>query len=443
MTRRIALAILAATWATLIVAGVVAYLLTRSVLLADLDEQIIARASALPRAVDAPTTAPLVPADPEDRYVMQNEFGQTLSRLAPTAPTPAMDVLDRRFATLGDGERVRSITLRGATAAGPVTIIYSRSAERFDRILFRLAMALATGGIAAGSAAAVAAVATARTALRPLRLAADAIGEIDESHLDRRINPSLLPSELHPVARRMNDMLERLEQAFVQRRRFLAEASHELRTPVAALVTTLDVALRRPRDAAFLTQTLSRCRSDATSLHRLVKALMEQVRGEASTASGTAESFDLVALIRTAADQAERLGADKAINVRTCLPDQLWIEAESWRLGSVLTNLLANAVEYNRPGGTVSVSCEANGEILIEIRDDGPGIPADVLPGIFEPFVRARTKKADEGEPHLGLGLSLVQAHVRSMGGKCEVQSDAGVGTRFQIRLPGSLKTRD
>src|SRR5207302_105383 len=118
-----------------------------------------------------------------------------------------------------------------------------------ERALDRLAAALCYFGLATGVVAAAAVILATRLALRPLRQTAAAIGAIDERDLGRRIDGAALPPELAPVAARLNEMLARLEQAFAQRKQFLADASHELRTPVAALVTTLEVALRRPRGA--------------------------------------------------------------------------------------------------------------------------------------------------------------------------------------------------
>src|SRR2546421_2253430 len=128
------------------------------------------------------------------------------------------------------------------------------------------------------------------------------MGAIDEQRLDRRIDIGSLPPELHPMANRLNEMLGRLEHAFALRNQFLADASHELRTPVAALTTALDVALNRPRDAEVYRRTLETCRGDALQLRRLVERLMEQVRSENFSHDEPAQDVDVAQLLRECAD---------------------------------------------------------------------------------------------------------------------------------------------
>src|SRR5206468_2225210 len=146
---------------------------------------------------------------------------------------------------------------------------------RFESLLNRLAWSLAGFGLGAGVVAAGIAVRVSKSALRPLSKTAEQIGTIDEARLDRRIDAIALPPELRPMAERLNEMLGRLETAFELRNRFLADASHELRTPVAALVTALDVTLRQPRTAEAYLRVLESCRGDAQQLRRLVERLME------------------------------------------------------------------------------------------------------------------------------------------------------------------------
>ena len=161
-----------------------------------------------------------------------------------------------------------------------VTVVYSASVDHIDALLKNLLLSLSGFGLVAVGATGMVASSVAKVALRPMRDAATAIGEIDEKSLDRRIEVKKLPSELAPVGQKLNDMLARLETAFAQRKQFLADASHELRTPVAAIVTTLEVALRRGRDIEGYVGVLHSCLSDARLLHQLVVALLDQVRSE-------------------------------------------------------------------------------------------------------------------------------------------------------------------
>jgi signal transduction histidine kinase len=354
-------------------------------------------------------------------------------------------VLGASFTKLADGTRLRNVTIRvmsklpgGHGDASPVTIFCSTSAEPFDRLLNRLGIALAAVGAAGGLVAAGVAVRVSRVALRPLRDTARQIGEIDERALDRRIDPTPLPPELLPMAERLNEMLARLERAFQQRQRFLADASHELRTPVAALLTAMQISLRHPRDADAYRKTLETCTDDAAYLRRLVERLMEQVRSDLPETGEPVEPVDAGRLLEQCAAVVEPLANAKGVafhhEIAPALSARTWL-TQPIRVRSIAVNLLSNAVEYTPPAGKVDFTASLNDGLLLRVSDTGPGIASDHLPHLFEPFYRADKSRAREAG-HLGLGLALVQAHVHALGGKCSVQSQLGKGTTFEVYLP-------
>ncbi len=441
MTRRIAIAILLTVWSTLIIISVGVYLGTRYTLLTDLDEAIVSRAAALTDALDG--DGERVPTTPQgDRYVVRNSAGRTIARpITGTFVSPT--VISRSFSSLADGSRLRTLTLNvqytsNSQPGGATTITYSASADRFDRLLIRLGACLLGVGLIAGAIASAVALKVSRVSLRPLLNTADLIGQIDERQLDRRISTAELPVELRPMADRLNDMLSRLERAFNDRKRFIADASHDLRTPVAALMTTLEVALRRPRDVPALQETLQSCLTDARSLRNLVDRLMQQVRSESALAAEQPQRFVLSAVLEECIDSLVRSREIASVQVLRQLQPGLIVETELGRVRSIVTNLLSNAFEYTPAGGWVKVKCELAGEIIVTVSDSGPGISPELLPRVFEPFFRGNQPRS-AAEGHLGLGLSIVQAHVRALGGRCEVQSPPGSGAMFQIHLPASL----
>jgi signal transduction histidine kinase len=447
MARRIAVAMLLTLWVMLVTGGSIAYFYTRSLLLADFDQTIVDRACSL-WATQQGATRDISERFPEDRFVVTNQRGQIVSRPAETAaPTTKPVVLNREFTTLAQGDRIRCITLRmPATAkAGAATVVYSRPTESIDRILDRLRLALAGSGLAAGILATYISFRVARAALRPLRATAEVIGSIDDAHLDRRIEPTSLPPELQPMAQRLNGMLDRLEQAFAQRKQFLADASHELRTPIAALLTTIEVAMRRQQSEAELRSTIANCLGDAQTLRQLVESLMQQARSENFHYEEPCELVDLPNILRETVHVAEQLAVSNGVRVSFKCDSTTGFYTQPNRLRSVLRNILNNAVEHNRPGGSVELDASASTEELtIVIRDSGMGIAAEHLPHLFEPFYRA--DKARQDGQHLGLGLFLVQSHLKALGGSCQVQSTVGAGTVFRLRLPirePSLPNRD
>jgi len=449
MTRRIVAAILLTVWAIVIAGGVTAYFVTRSVLLAELDALLVERAMAVPEVQGRAARQAEQPHAGEDRYVVK-AVGRIVASSARAGGQPPVPEV-ATFSRPADGRKLRTVTLtlpasgtvEGVPAGTPVTVVYSGSAGHLDRVLNRLALTLAVCGLLAGAAAAAVAVAVARAALRPLHEAAATVGDIDEARLDRRIDEPSLPTELRPVAARLNGMLARLEQAFALRKRFLADASHELRTPVAALVTAMEVSLRKRREAPELRRTIEACLGEARYLRRLVTTLLEHARGEAAASGAGAaatEVFDAAELLSVCADAAEGLAGERGVCISRSFAGPLTVRTQPDRLRGIVSNLLSNAVEYNRPGGEVALSARLEpGGLHLSVRDTGPGIDAEHVPHLFEPFYRAEAGRSGPrggDAPHLGLGLFIVQSHLKALGGRCKVESEKGVGTTVHVTLP-------
>lgn len=434
MTRRIAITIFLTVLAAIVCATAAAWYTARTILVADLDESIIRRATALP-AVGGGNKNEI--ALPGDRFIVQDGLGQTLDRPSPASgAAPHVQVADAAFVHLPEGTYRRLVLRLPATnASAPATVIYSAQAADLNRVLQRLAIALiACGAVAAGIAAAVSAK-LARLSLRPLADAAAAVATVNETNLDRRVDQNSLPPELRPMALQLNRMLGRLETAFQQRRRFVADASHELRTPTSAMITTMEVALRRPRSVSELEEVLKICLSEARHMRLLVQALLRQVRAEGESSPDQTSEFDASELVTQCTSLAQSLAREKDILLVGSVSGALPVRAEATRLRSVVMNLLSNAIEYNKAGGAVEVSAHAEGELAeIRVKDDGPGIAPEDLPHLFQPFYRASRNRDSDG--HLGLGLFLVESHLKVMGGECRVESAPGHGTTFFVRMP-------
>jgi heavy metal sensor kinase len=455
MTRRIAVAILLTVWAILVAAGIATYLVTRSVLLANLDDSLIERAAALPEITDerGNTYRNTTPIRSDDSVIVRNTINQTRGRAASTTPRP--EVLSAAFVTMPDGQRFRTLTLKAyakpstSTTANeanvnageitPVTVFFRGSAERFDHLTRLLGLTLIGCVAGGGVLSALIAWLVARAALRPLRTTADVIGAIDDRALDRRIDTKRLPPELMPVGVKLNGMLERLEQAFSHRRRFLADAAHELRTPVAALVTTMEVTLRRARESDAYRQALETSLADARLLRSLVESLMTQVRSELPTFNEQSQTIDLDALTRDTIAALRALAEQRDVRLENRIGASLLVRAQPGRLRSVLLNLIGNAIEHNRPGGAVTIEANVHqANLRLSVTDTGTGIAPQHLPHVFEPFYRA-DKARGSGEGHLGLGLFLVKTHVEAMGGECRVNSTPGAGSTFELLLPNAV----
>jgi signal transduction histidine kinase len=435
MTRRITLAILATVWATLIAAGLIAYVTTRQIMMQHLHHAMLDQMMA-PRIEHY--------RDGKDYQIVGGRHAGDRTEIAEgsTKGEPHGYAIGTKWVYLPGQPRHRSMTaiIYGRPVGGreyqPLTLVYSRPAYEFDPLMNRLAIALVIATAVGGAIAAIVARFVARTSLRPLNSTADVIGTIDDHSLDRRIDSSQLPPELVPVAEKLNGMLERIETAQKQRQRFLADASHELRTPVAALLTAIEISLRRPRDSESYRQTLELCLDDARMLRRLVEGLMAQVKAELAEAHGRPQVVDASRIIDACAEMIRPLAEQRSIRLACAVPAALQLCTQPDRLRAILINLLGNAVDYSPDGAEVGLTGALRDERALEIRirDTGPGIPAEHLHHIFEPFYRVDPTK--ESSNHLGLGLFLVRTHARALGGECMVESAPGRGTTFIITLP-------
>ena len=443
MTRRIAFAILRTCCMVLITGGLLSYLFIRQALLEELDASLVLRASSLPEVLGVPDAAgqrTFVPAG--DRYIIRNSIGQTLGRPGTqTVTARPPEVRGREFVSLADGTRMRSVTVAFPKdgTGDDITVMYSRSAERYDQLVSRLGWIFISVGLAAGLLTTYVAFVVARTALRPVTTAANTIASIDEATLNRRLDVNSLPEELRPMAVRLNQMLTRLEAGLLERKQFMADAAHELRTPVAALMTTMEVALRRPRDTDALTGVLRECVGDVRTLRRLVEALLEQFRtaaAAATTPEAQLPDVDVSELLDFCLDNVAPSAARNGVRIRRHYRGDLRARVQAQRFRSIVANLVDNAVEYNNAGGSVDVSCDTSADgLTLVVRDSGPGIASDVLPLVFQPFFRGHHDSSVEGG-HCGLGLYLVKSHVDALGGTCVVKSVPGSGTEFAVKLP-------
>jgi signal transduction histidine kinase len=444
MTTRITLAILLTTWVVLIIGEAGAFVIARQSLTVVLDDALITRANNMLEKQVREAQADGMTNPMGDHYIIRDETtGAELAQSEPRTHPPLHPVvISRHFASGIDGERVREVTLRYYDLRDgkrlPITVTYSRPSRLFDGLLSQLAVMLLMISLACGLTTAWLALKLSRAALRPLRETAETIAGIDESRLARRIDAEVLPIELQAMTERLNEMLARLEHVFKQRKQFLADAAHELRTPTAALLTTLELAVRRPRDQAALVDALRSGLADARRLRKLVENLMEHARGEHARGPEALQPADLSALFTDCVQVVQPLAAAKHITLEQDVPPALEFVTEPDRLRSIVLNVLSNAIEYNREGGGVLLTCRtANGSIELSVQDTGRGIADAQLPQVFEPFYRGGQSHEDrDAAGHLGLGLFLVRSHTAALGGECHIQSQLGQGTLVRITLP-------
>jgi two-component system OmpR family sensor kinase len=283
----------------------------------------------------------------------------------------------------------------------------------------------------------------ARRSLSPVVEMSTQAGRIGADNLHERLPVRNTQDELGHLAGSFNNLLDRLDHSFEQQRRFMADASHELRTPVAILCGEADVTLSQPsRSSEDYRASLDILRAEAKRLKRIVEDLFTLARADAGQHPLTLSNFYLDELITECSRSMKTLAAAKQITLTCNASKELPIEADEALLRRMIVNLLDNAIKYTSPGGRVSASCDAeDSQYVMTFSDTGQGIPLDLQPRIFERFFRAdkvRSRSGSDGGG-AGLGLSISEWIVQAHGGKIELTRSDKDGSTFTVYLPAAV----
>jgi signal transduction histidine kinase len=276
--------------------------------------------------------------------------------------------------------------------------------------------------------------------LAPLKHLSEAVSRVSEKDFRIPFNPDELSAELRPIFDRLTQTLDMLKRAFAREKQAAADISHELRTPLAALLTTLEVGLRRPRTPERYAELLQECHAIGLQMTKLVERLLALARIDAGADSLRAQEVDVGALVHQCADLVRPLAAARDLQLQLHCQRPVRVTTDQNKLREILTNLLHNAIEYNRPRGRIDVVVEQHNSLLqVAVRDTGVGIPARSLDHIFERFYRADESRQADGL-HAGVGLAIVKGYLDLMGGSIGVQSTEGEGSTFTVQLPGRME---
>jgi signal transduction histidine kinase len=275
-----------------------------------------------------------------------------------------------------------------------------------------------------------------RQGLAPLQRLSDAVSRVSEKNFQLDVERDRLPVELRPIAERLTKSLEQLQRAFEREKQAAADLSHELRTPVAALLTTIEVGLRKPRSPAEYRELLEECRGSSQTISQLVERLLALARLDAGVDTMRPQQVDAADLAEQCVAVVRPLAEARGLKLRLHRNGPAVLSADPVKLREVFTNLLHNAIEYNRPQGSVDLSVERhNGSLRVRVQDTGVGISPEARQHIFERFYRADPSRQAEGL-HAGLGLAIVKGYVEMMGGSIGVDSRVGEGSTFSVELP-------
>ncbi|WP_343729258.1 ATP-binding protein [Duganella sp.] len=264
----------------------------------------------------------------------------------------------------------------------------------------------------------------------------DQARKIGDSSLDSRLPHPGDDDEIGHLADTLNAMLDRIEHAFEAQRRFTADASHELRSPLSRLRTEIEITLRRPRSEAEYVSTLRSCLDEVGGLTMLVEELLMLARLDAGQQLAQVELASLSAL---AGEAVQRLSAPAAERrIRILLQDELAepVQVDRAPVSLVLRNLLENALKFSPSDGHITVRIQRVAQgVTLSVEDQGAGIAEHELPFLFERFFRGSGARAGEVDG-VGLGLALSQAIMQACGGKITAENATTGGARFTLHLP-------
>lgn len=275
--------------------------------------------------------------------------------------------------------------------------------------------------------------------LKPVQVMNDQVRDITEKHLDRRIPVGGDPDEFNTLARTLNQVFERLQHVFIRQKQLLADASHELKTPLTMMRLALDET-RSSQDENFSglqTQNLVWLTEQVLRMERLVKNLLDlsslEITGDISK-----DHLDMAKLLISLIEDYHFLTDLRNIKISVSLPRQLLTEGNAENLNRAFSNILDNALKYNVEEGQVEVAGEqSESGLTIMVSNTGPGVSETEIGKVFDQFYRVDQSRALQ-HGGAGLGLAIVKRIIELHNGKIKFESNPGDWTRVTVFLPHS-----
>jgi len=298
-----------------------------------------------------------------------------------------------------------------------VTLVVARETAEIDQALARLGwLMFAVSATVIATTLGVIAWLVKRS-LNPLDALAKQIAELDEEELTTRFQVNDAPSELDPVITQLNELLARLEETFQRERLFSADVAHELRTPLAGLRSTLEVALSKDRNNAEYRQSLQDCEEISVDTHRLVETLLSLAKIESGQATIDGGIVDIPAMIKESWKPLRSKAMENKLQVSFSGLAEVLIKTDANKLRVVLSNLLRNAVDYTELAGKMEVRWAAFDETLrLTFSNSGCKLSEEQTRRVFDRFWQADAARSATGS-HAGLGLALCRKIVHMLGG--------------------------
>jgi heavy metal sensor kinase len=377
----------------------------------------------------------------------------------PVAPqiAEALDAVARNkdaalyFATLSDGDNQYRVVGRRVQARGRAyTLVVLRSLHDQEDLLEQAGSALLVAVPIALLLASIGGYFLARKSLAPVVRMSATAAQIGAANLSERLPVVNEQDELGGLAIVINALLARLDASFEQQRRFMADASHELRTPIAIMRSETEVALsQQERSNRELRESLAIVNDETRRLTHIVEDLFTLARADAGQFKLTLKELYLDELAAEVAHSVRALIAERELTLQLDETQEMPIRGDENLLCRLLLNLLDNAIKHTSKGGAVTISCKrVESRYLITVSDTGRGIPTEAQPHIFDRFYRADSARAraEDDSASLtsgaGLGLSIARWIAEAHDGTLELLHSSAEGTAFQLILPAPGRAR-
>ncbi|GAB4030046.1 MAG: ATP-binding protein [Elusimicrobiota bacterium] len=278
-------------------------------------------------------------------------------------------------------------------------------------------------------------------ALKPVHDIIKTTRQINAENLHLRIDPPKTRDEIRELADFFNEMLSRLEESFLAQKRFIQDASHELKTPITILKGEMEVALKKARSVGEYEEILKSNLEEIERISLLVENLLTLARLDNRENSQQNSILDLNELVKQASENMTKPAEAKNIKLNLNLANEkLLIKADKDQLIRAFSNIIENAIKYSPPSSSVEIGSHIeDGKFVISVTDEGPGIPPESLPHIFERFYRADTSRSTEG---FGLGLSIAKSALENCSASIKAENISGSGARFIIIFNSTLTLR-
>jgi heavy metal sensor kinase len=425
--------------------GTLAYLTLSRELNQNLDDSLEARAEELQSTLTQEGTQFSFAQRLSEVVLIYDSNSVLLQDLGPHVQFAGIDGLVKK-ALLGQSSYLTASTEDGQYVrlyASPLTldpktrivIVVGRTPSEISDVLDTFRSVLIFSAIGAILIVAVGGFFWANRTLLPMRLIVGMVQQVGEKNLSRRLEVQS-EDELGRLAGTLNRMMERLEDAFDRQRQFTADASHELRAPLAVIQAESTLALEKERTGPEYRKSLETVSLEVFHMSKIIERLLFLARWDAGKEPLNLQNVDMKELLTEVSSDIDVLALEKGLKFSLGPVSDITMKGDRVKLRQLIINLLGNAIRYTPCGGSVSASLvQKRANIVLAVVDTGIGIAPEHLPLIFERFYRV-DKARSRAEGGVGLGLAISKSIAEAHGGKIEVESQEGRGSTFRVIFP-------